>query len=208
MKKHLKISVVLALFAISLSAAGQQPSAREVIKKGSYNFSPQLLNLGFNAYKMKVSDMDDEDTKVTQFGLALAGGYTIMDGLTLNGQVGTQYFKLEDMKTMVASVGVNARYYLPMNLFVGVGTNFNYLKLKGDFGGDFESDYDIDMEDTNYSFLDVNASLGYAIFISSNVALEPAISYRQKVLGGKIKDTDHKINYSGFGFNLGVSIFF
>lgn len=206
MKKHLNLFIVLMLLALSFSAAGQKPSAREVVKKGSFTLSPQVLNLGFNSYTMMVDDMDDESFKASQLGLSFAGGYTILNGLTLNGQLGVQYLKLEDIKTMVASVGANVRYYFPMNLFIGVGTNFNYFNLKG---AESESEeFDIDMGDINYNFLDVNATLGYAIFISPTVALEPSISYRYKIAGGKIEDTDHKINYNGLGFNLGVSIFF
>lgn len=202
MKKYVSILITLALVAIVVPANAQSVSATDVIKKGSYNLSPQLLNVGFNSFSFGTDMKDSEDTKITQFGLALAGGYALADGLTLNGQLGAQYLKLEDTKILGATLGANVRYYFPMNLFIGAGANFNYASLKGMSFEGYEA------ESENYNFVDVTAMVGYAIFITPKIALEPSVSYRHKVAGGKIEDTNHSITYNGFGLNLGVSIFF
>lgn len=204
MKKYVSILIALAVFAIITPApvSAQSISATDVIKKGSYNLSPQLLNVGFNSFSFGTDMKDSEDMKITQFGLALAGGYALADGLTLNGQIGAQYLKLEDTKLFGATLGANLRYYFPMNVFIGAGTNFNYFSLKGVDMEEYSS------ESENNNFLDVTAIVGYAIFITPKIALEPSISYKHKIAGGKIEDTSHKITYSGFGINLGVSIFF
>jgi hypothetical protein len=67
-------------------------------------------------------------------------------------------------------------------------------------------------DDLSTTIIGYRAEAGYAIFLTPSVALEPSISYGGKLAGGAIKvggeKMDSKLEYSQFGINLGVSIFF
>jgi len=56
--------------------------------------------------------------------------------------------------------------------------------------------------------VDFRLEAGYSYFLLPSVALEPSISYGTKIIGGKIENYDDKLEYSRFGINLGVSVFF
>jgi hypothetical protein len=186
--------LLLAVVAVVLSLGSSL--AMDPIEKGTYMLNPQLLNLGGSSNTFKFDG--GPDVVLKQFGFTFMGGYAVMDNLLSTGQLGYQYMKLEDLKVQVASVGVGAKYYTPMNLFGGV--NFLYNMGKADAGGD----------DFKVNFGELRFDVGYSLELTSAVRLEPTVSYGLKVLGGdlKIDGTEvAKLKYNGFIVNIGVSIF-
>ncbi len=205
MKRICTLLLVTMLFAcVNVQAQTEQTS--DFAKEGTKLFNPQLLNIGYSNIGIKTPGAD-EDTDFSQVGFAASGGYAIMDGLFIVGQAGIQAFKFGDMKFSFISLGGGARYYLPNNFFGGAGLLLNHGKIKGigDIGLDDASDVSSDLSTT---LVDFRLEAGYAYFLLPSVALEPSISYGAKVLGGKLEDYDHKLKYSRFGINLGVSVFF
>ncbi len=184
--------LLLAVVAVVLSLGSSL--AMDPIEKGTYMLNPQLLNLGGSSNTFKFDGGPDVDLK--QFGFTFMGGYAVMDNLLSTGQLGYQYMKLEDLKVQVASVGVGAKYYTPMNLFGGVNFLYNMGKVKP--------------KDAKVSFGELRFDVGYSLELTSAVRLEPTVSYGLKVLGGDVKIDGTEVTtmkYNGFIVNIGVSIF-
>lgn len=103
-------------------------------------------------------------------------------------------------------MGAGGRYYLPFGVFGGAGLNYsrgsiNTLPSLGDYD-DYSSS-----SSTNVGFLDFRVEAGYALFIRENFAIEPALSFGMKVLGGKVYE-GLVLNYTRLSLNLGMSYFF
>jgi len=204
MKKLNTLLVALMLLGCINVQAQIKLDSSDFSKKGTYMFNPQLLNLGFSSMSFKMSG--SEGTDITQFGLAVSGGYAIKDNLFIIGQVGAQSFKFGEMNFSFFSLGGGARYYLPNNFFGGAGLLINNGKIKGTGDVSFE---DVDSSsDLSTTMVDFRLEAGYSYFLLPSVALEPSISYGTKIIGGKIENYDDKLEYSRFGINLGVSVFF
>lgn len=103
----------------------------------------------------------------------LKAGYFVINNLTAGLNVG--YSKIDD--SSVTSVGIFTRYYVAGKFFAGVG----YTSIKPD-GGD--------------SATEIPIELGFAAFVSDNIAIEPSVGYS---MGD---------GYERFGFNIGFSLYF
>lgn len=205
MKKTYTLLATFMLLACINVQAQIHLESSEFSKKGTILFNPQLLNLGYSSMSFKMSG--SESTDLTQFGLAVSGGYAIQDNLFIIGQVGAQSFKFGEMNFSFFSLGGGARYYLTNNFFGGAGLLINNGKIKGTGDVSFE-DVDSTSEDLSTTMVDFRLEAGYSYFLLPSVALEPSISYGTKIVGGKIENYDDKLKYSRFGINLGVSVFF
>ena len=205
MKKLTSLFVALMLL-VSVQVMAQTEQPTDFAKEGTMLFNPQLLNLGFSSLSLKSEG--SESTNLNQFGLAVSGGYAIMDNLFIVGQVGAQALKFGEMNFSFFSLGGGARYYLPNNFYAGAGLLLNNGKIKGAGGIDFE-DEDIDSDsDLSTTLVDLRLEAGYSYFLLPSVALEPSVTYGMKIAGGKIDNYDTDLKYSRFGINLGVSVFF
>jgi hypothetical protein len=193
---YLRMKKVYSLLAATLFLAciGVQAQSESSHAKGTLMINPQLLNVAYNSLTLK----SDGDIDASQFGLAVAGGYAIQDALYVMGQVGAQSMKYgEDAyKVSFATLGAGLRYYVGQNFFVGAGLLVNTGKI------------DDGIDDTSTTLVGYRAEAGYAIYVTPSIAFEPSVSYGSKIAGGKIDGAEHKLGYSQFGINLGVSIFF
>lgn len=213
MKKLSLLIVVLLLF--SVAGAQAQFESSDFAKRGAILFNPQLLNLSFQSMKYNISDEEDGDgEKMSQLGLAVSGGYAIVDNLFILGQVAGQSLQLgSDDATKISffTIGAGARYYIG-KIFLGASVLANSGKVN--LGG-YLDDFDDEVgggDDLSTTIIGYRAEAGYALFLTPSVALEPSISYGGKLAGGEVKSGGEKmgtkIKYDQFGINLGVSIFF
>ncbi len=165
--------------------------------------------------KYNISDEEDGDgEKMSQLGLAVSGGYAIVDNLFILGQVAGQSLQLgSDDATKISffTIGAGARYYIG-KIFLGASVLANSGKVN--LGG-YLDDFDDEVgggDDLSTTIIGYRAEAGYALFLTPSVALEPSISYGGKLAGGEVKSGGEKmgtkIKYDQFGINLGVSIFF
>lgn len=193
--------VLLGTFFIAIGT--QSASAQVSIPQETKMLNPQLFNIGFNSMKLGIVD-HDSDYKVSRFGVALSGGYAVVDNLLVKGELALQYGKYEDNSAYLLSIGAGAKYYLPMGVFAGAGLNYSYGKanLKG-VSSSALSDGSIDV-----GFVDLRILAGYAFFVTDNISLEPAVSYGFKIAGGEIGDTGVKLKYSRLSIDVGMSLFF
>jgi outer membrane scaffolding protein for murein synthesis (MipA/OmpV family) len=129
-------------------------------------------NLAFGSYKPKDGD------GITVINLDAKAGYFIIENLALGVNLG--YAKFDDLSE--TSIGAFARYYINGKIFVGAGVNTN----KSDDG------------DTDFSYTSVPLEVGYAAFITDDIAIEPAIMY-------EMQSGDQE--GSAFGVNVGISFY-
>ncbi|MGI6516765.1 MAG: hypothetical protein ACOX14_08270 [Fermentimonas caenicola] len=213
MKKLSLLIVALLLFTVAGVQA--QSEGGDFAKRGAILLNPQLLNVSYQSMKINSSDSDASDgEKLSQLGLSVSGGYAIADNLFILAQVAGQSLQLgSDDATKVSffTIGAGARYYIG-KFFLGGGVLANNGKINiGGYFDDFD-DMEVSGDDLSTTIIGYRAEAGYAIFLTPSVALEPSISYGGKLAGGAIKvggeKMDSKLEYSQFGINLGVSIFF
>ena len=216
MKKLSLLIVALLLFTVA--GAQAQSEGGDFAKRGAILLNPQLLNVSYQSMKINSSDSDASDgEKLSQLGLSVSGGYAIADNLFILAQVAGQSLQLgSDDATKVSffTIGAGARYYIG-KFFLGAGVLANNGKINmGGYFDDFDDfdDMEVGGDDFSTTMIGYRAEAGYALFLTPSVALEPSISYGGKLAGGAIKvggeKMDSKLEYSQFGINLGVSIFF
>ena len=149
--------------------------------------------------------------KLTQFGLNLAGGQFIKDDLAITANLGYMMFKPEDTGTFsVFTIGAGVRYYLPSNLFGGIGLSHNSATMKSERYYDEEYDEYEDGEKITFSALLVAFEAGYSINLTENIAFEPSLNYSLS-LSGKAKSDGVEMgdfDLSRFGISLGITVFF
>jgi hypothetical protein len=127
-------------------------------------------NLSFISEKPKDGD------GVSTIDLNVKGGYFIIDNLALGLNIGYNKFSEADDATTI--FGLFGRYYINGKIFVGAG--FNSAK-QGDL-----------------SITQIPLELGYAAFITDNIAIEPAINY--SMISGDYEG-------SQFGLNVGFTLY-
>jgi len=132
-------------------------------------------NLGFSS-----TSYEGGDDNLNVFTLDLKTGYFVMDNLALGLRFGYNKYSVGDNDVSQTLFGLFGRYYVNGKIFFGAG----YSSTK------FE-----DSDASNSLPLEV----GYAAFITDNIALEPSISYS---IG--LGDNDAK----AFGLNLGFTLYF
>ena len=135
---------------------------------------------------------DDDDNKITTFGVNPNVGYFFIDKLAAGLRLGygRQKIKSEDDATSDFNLAPFLRYYFldaaqKVNVFVDGSYGF------GSSGGD---------DKTSYNFF--QAMAGPAFFLTPNTALEFALYYRSS--GGDLYGDDDRLN--NFGINIGFQI--
>jgi hypothetical protein len=166
----MKKQLLTLLAAISFCTASAQ------INKDAVMISAQS-NLNFTS-----AESDGESNE--SFILKAALGYFVAENLAIGPVFG--YEKEGDLST--TSIGIFGRYYVNGKVFFGAGYTSNRIKVDlGSFGGDITVKYNA-----------IPLEIGYAAFITPNVAVEPSIGYT--IVSG---DADG----SAFGFNVGFGIY-
>ena len=123
--------------------------------------------------------------------LGIDGGYFFMDNLSANLTLSGGFEKDSDDSDATSMFGaeLGVRYYLPMKVFAGAG--FEYSTYK--YGG--------------YSSpaCAAHVRVGYAAFLTDNIAVEPVIGYR---IGLGLTDDMKANQFNRLSFQIGFSLFF
>jgi len=99
-----------------------------------------------------------------------------MDNLVVGPSLGYSSFKFGDSDGSVTAFGLFGRYYIQGKIFAGAG----FLSVKPDGGS---------------SSTAIPLEVGYAAFITDNIAIEPALNY---IIGD---------GYSTFGLGVGFNLY-
>ncbi|HLT71738.1 MAG TPA: outer membrane beta-barrel protein [Cyclobacteriaceae bacterium] len=161
------------LFTICFVAALAGSSFAQ-IEQGTVLVGPST-NLGFTS-----SSFDGADSNLTTFNIDLAAGYFVIENLAVGLSFGYLKVKYEDIiDESTTSFGLFGRYYVNGKIFVGAG----YSSSKS---GDSDAFGSLPLE------------VGYAAFITDNIAVEPSFGYE---LGLGDNDTNT------FGLNVGFMLY-
>ena len=153
------------LIAVSALLCMMHVSAMAQIEKGAI-FIGASSNFGYNNLS------PDSSSGFTVMNLDLKGGYFIINNLAVGLNVG--YVKIDEYSEM--SFGGFARYYIAGKFFAGAG----FTSISPEEGD---------------STTEIPVEIGYAAFITDNIAIEPGLSY---VIGD---------GYEKFGPNVGFSLY-
>lgn len=144
------------------------------IQKGSVLVGASS-NLGFSS-----TSYDGADDNFNVFTLDVKAGYFVIDNLAVGLNFGYNKFSQGDSDASTTLFGLFGRYYVNGKIFVGAG--YSSLKLE-----DSDASNSLPFE------------VGYAAFITDNIAFEPSINYAIG-LGDNESNT--------FGLNLGFALYF
>ncbi|MDR1199717.1 MAG: hypothetical protein LBK94_12030 [Prevotellaceae bacterium] len=133
-----------------------------------------------SASGLDLNHTSNDGAKTTSFGLDGVGAHFIIDNLAIVGGVGLAYEKFDGGSTNLFGLILGARYYFVKTAYGSV--LYSGFKAKG---ADFASAGHLEV--------------GYDIFISDKVFLEPAVYY-EKGLSKAIK----KVSTFGLSFGIGI----
>jgi hypothetical protein len=166
----MKRTILMTFFAFCLSGG----TAIAQINKGTFLLGASS-NLGFSSTSTDISD-----DNVNVFLLDLSGGYFVIDNLALGLSFGYSRYSYGDFDGSSTSFGLFGRYYVNGKVFFGLG--FASSKVE-------ESD----------AVNSVPLEVGYAAFVTDNIAIEPSLSY-------SIGVGDNESNT--FGLQVGFTLYF
>ena len=181
--KHLKLIHMKKLF-IFLTASLFAVSAFAQFEQGAIRVGGSS-NLGFTSMKPKGAT-----SSMNSFELGVNAGYFFMDNLSADVDLLFDYSKYGyegSVAETTVGIGAGVRYYLPINVFAGAGVDMVVNK----YGSE------------SASGLGANLKVGYAAFVTDNIAIEPVIGYR---LG--LTDEKKGTQVSGLSAAIGISLFF
>lgn len=106
------------------------------------------------------------------------GGYLFEDDWMIMGTLGYDWYKKGDN---TFTIGAGLRYYIEQNgLFLGASASY--------------------LNNPNYKDFVPSVQCGYAYFLNRTVTIEPEVYYNLS--------TKDVTEYSGFGFRIGIGIYF
>lgn len=160
-----------------------QSAAFSQTEQGKWFINPQLTALDISGIENSFNDHDR-----FKFGFGLKGGNFITKNLATIVGFGFQVDKQSEEKNNNLYLSAGVRYYL-----------FSKLILGGDLG--YEKVWKKDLADATTRKRDyflMNLEVGYAIFLSENVALEPSVYWKYSFAD----------RYNQYGLKLGIGVYF
>lgn len=171
-----KLSIIIGLFYFFLSASAQT-------EQGYW-----LLNPQFTAFDLSGTNNDLDKNNRFKLGMGFKGGNFMYDRLALLVGIGFNIDRQNDYKNNSINLNTGLRYYLFSKLYLSAELGYDKVWFR-------EYSSDITRKRDYFYF---GADLGYSIFVSQNVAIEPDIYW-------KYSFTDRRNEY---GFKVGFGIFF
>ncbi len=183
-----------------------------LLQKGTFYFNTNASNVSFNHISVGHKN-GNKSNSVTRFGLQGTGGYALSEHLGIAAGVGFQYGKMEGSSISAFTFNGGVRYYVIPNLYLSgmmvVGaTSISDGGTIDDLTGDGGDDADDDGASVSASMkghtFGVDLGVGYSIFLTPRIALEPNISYSIGI-SNKMENKEFKMN--SLTFNIGFTIF-
>ena len=174
MKRFLCMAIIIFLFI---------PRIMAQTEKGKWMINPEITTFGVGG-----TDNDKSKSNRFNFGLGFKGGSFIYDDLLVNVGIGFDINKQEKWKDNSLQLSGGLKYYILSHLFLGAEIGYEREWLR-----EYEGDKTLK---NNYFFF--GADLGYAIFITPNISIEPAIYWKHSFAD--------RLNQ--YGFKVGFGLYF
>ena len=172
-KKVLLTFLVIWLFSNTGSAQ---------ILKNTWIINPQLS--GFN---LGSTHTEDTGKETFDLGLKVEAGNFIANNLAILVGIGGDFAWNKEYKDNSSDIVGSIRYYTRTTLFLGVNAGYTHAWYKPK-GSDSQC----------RDYLYIGAELGYAIFVSQNISLDPAVYWKHSF-------TD---KFNQYGIKMGFSVYF
>ena len=175
--KRIAHIIVLLLLPVSTLMAQTE--------KGYWMINPHLSTFGISG-----TDTDHKKPNRFNFGLGFKGGTFIYDDLLVSFGAGYNLdMQKKQWKENSLQLNGAVKYYFFSHLFLGaeIGYEHNWTNYIGSTQKTQKS---------NYYY--VGADLGYAIFITRNISVDPALYWKYSFID--------RLNQ--YGFRLGFSLYF
>jgi hypothetical protein len=199
------LALILICYTVDANCQIDRP-----IKKGNIVLGGGAGFTYSNSYgSYKVFDPDNgqyyyqnSDQESVSFSFGPLFGYFIIDGLEIGISHSYSYNqqKYSNYKGITNSIGIDPfiKYYFNNGFFTGLESGYNYSISKQQ-GFDYRR---------KYSYLSINPSIGYAIFINSKVSIEPSLEYSfTKVIDKDDSSIDSNSKTNKFFFTIGFHLF-
>lgn len=171
---------------------------------GTFFFNTNATNIGFNYFNVGPKG-SKSSSDILRFGLQANGGYALMPSLAIVAGTGVQFGKMEESSITALNLMAGARYYIIHNLYASGMLVLGHANInaggKMDDIDDEDLDLDPNMKGTTFG-LDIG--VGYSIFLTPKVAIEPNISYSIGLVN-KFRGQDYKLN--SLTLNIGFTFF-
>ncbi len=182
-----------------------------LLQKGTFYFNTNATNVSFNHISVGHKNGNKSES-LTRFGLQGTGGYALSEHLGIAAGVGFQYGKMEGNSITAFTFNGGVRYYVIPNLYLSGMMVLGTTSISGgaDIGGLGGDDDDDDDDSGSVSSsmkghtFGVDLGVGYSIFLTPRIALEPNISYSIGI-SNKMENQEFKLN--SLTFNIGFTIF-
>ena len=169
------IWAILFIGNLSVTAPAQ-------ILKNTWIVNPQVS--GFNLGSTHTQETGNE---AFDLGLKVEAGNFIANNLVVMVGLGGDFAWNKEYRNNSIDMMGSIRYYTLTTLFIGVNTGYTHAWSKPKNGNTSCHDY-----------LYIGAELGYAIFVSHNISLDPALYWKHSF-------TD---KYDQYGLKIGLSVYF
>lgn len=210
-----KISVLLAVLILALSAVNAQPQ----LEKGklllgvtstvalSGSISSEFLSLSFVKIKYKYgSDPAEAEYKMTSFNILPKAGYFVTDNLVAGLQMVAAGYHETDLeyddtyKENTLGIGPFVRFYYPLEKF------YPFIEAESIFGTIREGWYD---DDEKSPFLMLGVSIGASLPLGDKVTFDAAAGYLRSAVKYTNAETEETYHYikSGLGLRIGFNIY-
>jgi hypothetical protein len=129
------------------------------------NFNKGDWFVGAQSTGLTLQTRFNSDNTTTDFNLGAVGGRFLSDKFAVDGVLSFNINKVSDLESSSSyNLSVGVRYYPVWNLFARVG--YNALIRNTDDTG---------------LISDVNASMGYDMFLNDRIYFEPAVFYQRNI---------------------------
>lgn len=198
LKPNMKKTFFAVLACLGFLAAQAQFEQGKILISGSSGFSLSSLTT-----KAKTGNTTTKTQKSTSISLDPRVGYFVIDNLALGAGISVSTAKYtnevndSESKSTSFSFGPFARYYFQPGIFGEGSVGFGSGKSEYTNGPVSNT--------SKYSTFNLGLGVGYAAFISDNVAIEPLlkyVSYSEKPNGGNTKTID-----AGITLNIGITVY-
>ncbi|AHF13522.1 hypothetical protein BARVI_00200 [Barnesiella viscericola DSM 18177] len=171
-----KVLLILSVVGLLSSTGSAQ------ILKNTWIVNPQVS--GFNLGSTHTQETGNE---AFDLGLKVEAGNFIANNLAFLVGLGGDFSWNKEYNDNSIDLMASIRYYTLTTLFIGVNTGYTHAWNKPKGGSSVCRDY-----------LYVGAELGYAIFVSPNISLDPALYWKHSF-------TD---KFDQYGLKIGLSVYF
>ncbi len=167
--------ILLSIWLLSNTGSAQ-------ILKNTWIVNPQ-----FSSFNLGSTHTQETGNETFDLGVKVEAGNFIANNLAVLVGVGGDFAWNKEYKDNSIDILGSIRYYTLTTLFIGVNAGYTHAWNKPKGGVSSCRDY-----------LYLGAELGYAIFVSHNISLDPALYWKHSF-------TD---KFDQYGLKIGLSVYF